>query len=278
MVMTSSACRILGNSMVRVPEKKLKLLHNLRFYVLVGSLLCSAVVVAGLRLVIASDQLWLIRVEQVFGLLAVLYLYTALLISPLAHVFGKARLRYLVFARRAIGVSAAYFALLHGGFALWGQLGGLSALAYLPIAFQWSFAAGAAGLAVVLVMAATSFDAVVQRMTYRSWKLLHRTIYVGSFLILLHVWMVGTHVSYGWVQLTGFLLLALLLGLEAYRIAGALARRFTELRAREYFITVAVSLWVIGLALLISVPALVQNYHSARHDDHTAETSEATHE
>ena len=241
------------------------------------SLLMSFVVFAALRIATVSDQLWLIRVEQTFGLFAVTYLYIALLISPLSYVVGKGRLRHVIFARRGIGVSAAYFALLHGAVALWGQLGGLVALGYLPSFFQWSLVFGVVGLAVLLVMAATSFDAVISRMTYRRWKWLHRCIYVGSILILLHVWMVGTHVSYGFVQLAGFLALALLFGLEAWRIAGTLARRFAELQPKEYFAVVAVSLWVVGLALLVSLPVVVQNYHSTRHNDHTTE-SEVTHE
>ena len=88
------------------------LLDNSRFYILATSFLISLAVIGFLRLQIPSDQLFYIRTQQVFGLLAIFYWYVALIISPIGHVIGKHRMKKVEFARRAIGVSAFYFVLL----------------------------------------------------------------------------------------------------------------------------------------------------------------------
>ncbi len=220
-------------------------------------------VFGALRLTIASDQLLYIRTEQVYGLMSLLLWYVALAISPLTYVFGKQRLARLTFARRAIGVSAAYFALLHLGVALWGQLGGLSEIGYLPPLFKWSLGAGVAAVAILLIMALTSFDSVIRFMTFIRWKWLHRLGYIGGVLAILHIWMIGTHLEYEWVRWTAFIALGVLAGLEMFRTTTLLAKQFAELRRPEYFYTAFLGLWMICLMLLLSVPLLVQNYHGA---------------
>src|SRR5690606_14648817 len=97
-------------------------------------------------------------------------------ISPTGYVVGKHRTKHIEFARRSIGVSAFYFASLHGGIALWGQLGGFDQLKLLPDLFRWSLLSGAVAYAVLFVLAATSFDKVVSYLTFKWWKWLHRII------------------------------------------------------------------------------------------------------
>lgn len=239
---------------------------NSRFYVLLTTLLVSIFVVAALRLVIADDQLYAIRTQQTFGLLCLIYWYVALIISPLGYVIGKRRVRHMEFARRAIGVSAFYFALLHGVVALWGQLGGFDQLQFLPSLFQWSLAGGAAALVILGLMALTSFDSVVKRMTYRRWKWLHRFVYTAWILVVIHVWSVGTHLAYTNIQLVAFTALAVLSGLELYRIVTSLNTTKLHLNKTE-FATFFLAVWVAALALILTIPAVIQNYHS-RHTDH----------
>lgn len=245
-----------------------RLFHNSRFYVLGFTALLSIGVTCFLRITIPGDQLFFIRLEQVFGLLALLYWYIALVLSPLSYLIGKERMQGILFSRRAIGVSAAYFALLHSGVAVWGQLGGIKELAYLPSLFQWSLTFGAIGLLILLVMAATSFDSIIKKMTFRRWKVLHRLGYIGGILVILHVWMVGTHSSYGAVQLVGFMAFGILAGIESYRISTVLAQKFTDLKPREYFYTLFVTLWILWLGLIAAIPALVDNYHTTKHAEH----------
>lgn len=248
-----------------------QLLNNSRFYVLAISMLLSVATFAWLRLQIPSDQLFYIRVQQVFGLLCVLYWYAALVISPIGYIVGKQRMRHIEFARRAIGVSAAYFALLHGSVALWGQLGGMGQLSYLPSLFQWSLAGGLVALVILLIMAATSFDKVVKFMTFRRWKLLHRLVYIGGILAVLHIWSVGTHLAYVNIQWATFTALVVLSGLETFRAVTLFAKKRPEFQSKDYFVTLFVSIWLLWIVLIAAIPTLVQNYHS-RHDSHSNNT------
>lgn len=248
-------------------QKVGKLLNNSRFYILVSSVLISIMIAAWLRLQIPSTQLFYIRTEQVYGLVAILFWYVALLISPISYVVGKQRIKGLLFARRAIGVSAAYFAVLHLAVAIWGQLGGVDQLVYLPSLFKWSLAAGGVAVAVLLMMAATSFDVVIRFMTFKRWKLLHRLGYIGGTLAVLHIWTVGTHIAYSGIQITAFIALVILAGLETFRFVTVTTKRYQDLQGRDYFLTLFFSIWVAWIALILLIPVIVKNYHSQRHNE-----------
>lgn len=241
--------------------------NNSRFYILLAATLLSILVCCWLRAHIASDQLFYIRTEQVYGLFSVCFVYTALLISPAQKVIGKPDwMRRLLFARRAIGVSAAYFAVLHVTVAIWGQMGGLRGIALLPAVFAWPLVFGGVALAVLLVMAATSFDKVITYMTFTRWKWLHRLVYGAGILIVLHVWVIGTHVAYGGVRIAAAVALGLFFGLESWRMVAAFARRFPEFKPKDYFVTLFICLWALWVVLLLVLPGAAPNYHSSHHD------------
>ena len=247
-------------------KQKYSLLNNSRFYVLASSILLSIAVLAWLRLQIPSDQLFYIRTQQVFGFLCIIYWYIALIISPIGYVIGKQRTKHLEFVRRAIGVSAFYFALLHAVIALWGQLGGVGQLQFLPSLFKWSLLGGAIALSILLIMAATSFDKVVSFMTFRWWKWLHRLVYAGGILVILHIWSIGTHLAYSNIQIAAFIALIILSGLELFRVTKLVNAKYLHLNKAEAA-TLWVSMWAIVVVLIACIPAFVQNYHS-RHSDH----------
>lgn len=242
---------------------------NLRFYILSFSVVASLAIVAGLRLLVESDQLYAIRLQQVFGFTSLGFWYVALLISPLGFVIGKQRVGWLIFGRRAIGVSAFYFALLHGLVALTAQLGGISQLGNLPEIFQWSLAFGTVSFVILLLMALTSFDAVVRWMTFRKWKWLHRLTYLAGILVIIHVWLIGTHLAYDWLQFIAVVLLAVLFGLELYRLSVTWSRQYFKL-GRAETVTLFITLWALSVIGLLSLPALAQNYHSS-HTLHEAQ-------
>jgi methionine sulfoxide reductase heme-binding subunit len=243
-----------------------QLLNNSRFYILASTVLFSVAVAAWLRLQISTDQLYYIRLQQAYGLLCMLYWYVALVISPLGYVIGKQRMGYIEFARRAIGVSAAYFAVLHMLVALLGQLGGINEIALLPSLFKWSLLGGFIAVIVLLLLAATSFDTVIKYMTFPRWKWLHRLVYGAGILAVLHVWTIGTHVAYSGVQIMAFVALALLSGLETFRVTTLLARKHSELQSRGSFTLFFVSVWSFWLVLVLALPTMVQNYHN-RHTE-----------
>lgn len=249
--------------------KTTPLLINLRFYILAISLLVSVGLFAWLRINIESDQLFFIRSQQLFGLLGIVFLYIALIISPLSYFLGKQRMSTLLFARRAIGVSAFYFSLLHGIIAVWGQLGGLGQLQYLPSLFLWSLAGACLGFCILGIMAATSFDKVIAWMHFTRWKLLHRLIYIGGLLIVLHVWSIGTHLAYSGVRTAGFIALLLLFGLEFHRLFATLNKKYFTLKGFEKT-TLLILAWAIALVCVYIIPTTVQNYHG-RHVDHGAQ-------
>lgn len=223
-------------------------------------------VMAWLRIEIPADHLFYIRIQQIFGLLCLVYWYVALVTSPLGYVFGKERMKWLTYNRRAIGVSAFYFAFLHGVIALWGQLGGIGQLEYLPDIFKWSLTLGVAALVVLGVMAATSFDSIVRRMTFKRWKLLHRCVYGAGVLAILHIWLIGTHLAYTHIQILSFVALGVLFGLELFKIVRTVNQRHLQLSKPEEVSLFFVS-WAIACTLLFMLPIFVENYHS-RHTRH----------
>lgn len=240
--------------------------NNLRFYVLAFTVLLSLCVAAWLRQHIQSDELFQIRTQQIFGFLSLVFWYVALITSPMSKLFGKQGfMGYLLFSRRAIGVSAAYFALLHAVVSFWGQLGGFAKFGILPDPFQWSLVFGLVGLLVLGVMAATSFDKVVKYMTFRRWKLLHRVGYVAGVLVLLHIWMISTHIGYYWLQLTFAIMLVALTWLESYRVSLALGKKYKRVKAHEELTVVLI--WAVCLGLLFGIPRVVENYHQQNHSN-----------
>lgn len=247
---------------------KHSLLDNSRFYILASSILVSILVFCWFRLQIPSDQLLVIRSQQVYGLLCLIYWCAALAISPIGFIIGKQRMKRIEFARRAIGVSAFYFALLHATIALWGQLGGVSQLQHLPTLFQWSLAGGFVALFILGAMATTSFDRVVKYMTYRRWKWLHRLVYGAFVLVVLHVWSVGTHLAYTNIQLVAFVTLVALGGLELYKFTKVTSSNYLQLSKSE-FGALFVAVWACFVVLVASIPVLIQNYHS-RHTEHNS--------
>lgn len=252
-----------------------KLLNNSRFYILISSILLSLLVLSIMRLKVAGDQLFFIRIQQSYGFLSISYWYLAITISPLGYAIGKKRVKRLEFARRAIGVSAFYFGLLHALVALLGQLGGLNEVQYLPSLFKWSLTGGLLALSILALMAMTSFDAVVRFMTFRRWKWLHRLVYLGGVLVILHIWTIGTHLAYGWVQLPSFVALVTLAGLELHRSIELLNTSYLKMGKPEVRM-IFVSLWVAISICILALPTYLQNYHG-RHIKHNNHPSTRKH-
>ena len=239
---------------------KKELYDNPRFYVLLTSCLLCVLVAASTYSIVGPGQLYYIRLSQIFGFMSIAYLYLALIISPLTKVIGEQRSfsKRIVFLRRGIGVSAALFALLHAVVASSGPLGGISGILLLGAFFQVALAFGFVALLVLLAMAATSFDRVIDIMTLPRWKALHRLVYGASIGIILHVWMIGTHLVYPWVRYTVMAFLVLFIVLEAIRIG----------RKKQPGIKRALVIGVIigtAVGALLVLPHTVRNFHSAHH-------------
>lgn len=229
------------------------LLNNNRFYVLVFSVLLSIFVACWLRLQVDGDALYYMRTEQVFGFLSVGFLYAALIISPIKKLIGSPEwMKNLVFARRALGVSVLYFALLHSAVSLWGQIGGFSGLALLPDRFVWPLILGAIALVILCVMTVTSLDKMVILLTFPRWKWLQRLVYLCGLCIIIHVWAIGAHFTTpGTVQTSSLIALALLFGLESWRMGAFLAERY-HWKASGKYISFGI-FWCIWLGILLGL-------------------------
>ena len=239
-----------------------QLIVNSRFYIIAFSILFSFIVASYFRTAINGDTLYTIRIQQIYGFSALFFWYLALLATPLKTIFGKEGfMKSYLYNRRALGVSAAYFATLHMLLSLFGQLGGPSKLGLLPQRFQISIIFGGIALLFLLLMAATSFDKVISWMTFPRWKWLHRLGYIGAVLVFLHVWMISTHLSYVWIRQLLFALLSLLFALESWRVS-ILIERLSGEKSRGQQVMIAISLFVLAVLSMHIAPNFIDNNHS----------------
>jgi DMSO/TMAO reductase YedYZ heme-binding membrane subunit len=210
------------------PRWSQRLFANNRFWILAIAVTLSVNVAGFVQLMVPAGSLQIIRTEQIYGFISLLLLYVAILASPLTKVFPNlpGKESYL-HARRAIGVSAFYYAALHVYLTFFKQLSGFGGIKYLSPSYEQSLLFGLFGLAVLFVMAATSFDWVVSHMGYKHWKLLHRLIYLASLAILLHVMLIGPHYDSGLTLLGAltYLAAAFLIIMEITRIRLAIKKR-----------------------------------------------------
>ena len=204
------------------------LLRNIRFYILAFSVTLSFVYLV-YTFSSFTGSTALIRLEQLFAFTATIFLYLALLAGPFCYTFRSFpyRAKYLK-ARRAIGVSAFYFAFLHFCITFFYQLGGVGGLSFLSGKYLFAISLSFTALLILASMAATSFDKIIEKMTFPKWKRLHRLVYLASFFILIHVLLLGTHFAdlSGWIPQLYFYALLFLLILESQRIDAFFKKRF----------------------------------------------------
>lgn len=200
------------------------------------------------------------RYAQFFALLAFAFLFLSLLPTPLYGAFPKFPARALfVKARRAIGVSAFFFALLHAYFTLFKLLGGFGGFFQLTGKYQLATYMGLVSLVILAMLAATSFSYMVKRMGQR-WKQLHRFIYVVALLIPIHALILGSHFNDHDSLLAKSLIFAwlLLLMLEEIRIYKYLTSKFVNF-PKIIFSTILTIVFVVTFYLVL-LTNLFSNY------------------
>ena len=230
---------------------------TIRLSVFSFSLLFSLLIYLITSAVISEQRLLIIRLTQIYALTAVAYLYITLLASPLIRIIPRLPCAGIyVQARRALGLSAFYFGLLHTSFAFFGQLGGFTGLSFLNGRYLLAISLSATALFILTLMALTSFDRVIQKMGFKNWKRLHRLVYLAAVLILIHALMLGTHftnLSSAIPQIFS-LAISILAFLEALRFDAYLKKSF-NISLRVGITTLLVTGSILAFQMLQFLPA-----------------------
>lgn len=161
--------------------------------ILISSFMLSIVIFAYAVTIITDKRLQNIRIVQFYALASVIFLYVTLLISPLYSAFSSLPLRiYAITSRRALGISAFYFGLLHSLFAFFGLLNGFDGWSFLGNKYKFPVLLGLFVMLILAILASTSFSWVIRKLG-RKWKYLHRLIYLASIILIFHILILGTH-------------------------------------------------------------------------------------
>ncbi len=171
---------------------------------------------------------------QSYALLAIALIYLSLAITPIYFVFPKLPFKPVVVkARRALGVSAFIFGLMHAFLEFFKVFGGFNNLKYLNGPYLLAFVFGFIALLILAALAATSFNYAVKKMG-KYWKVLHRFIYLAGFLLIFHVYLIGSDFVRFFDPATILFTLALvfLLFLESLRFNSWLVRKYPNLRPK----------------------------------------------
>lgn len=123
---------------------------------------------------------------HVTGILSLIFLILSLLITPMRWVSGWGG---WIACRRALGLYAFFYAVIHLGLYVV-----LDREGSLPSTFReiWSrrfLQIGTAGLLLMVPLAATSTNAMIQKLGPKRWKLLHRSSYIVAVLGVVHYYM-----------------------------------------------------------------------------------------
>jgi sulfoxide reductase heme-binding subunit YedZ len=118
------------------------------------------------------------------GEIAIWTLGAVLALSPLRIVFPNSRIvMALNRHRRATGVTACIYGLLHFSFHVLYEGGWDGLVRSLSKPFIWF---GATGLTILVILATTSNQWSLRALGGKNWKLLHRLAYVAAGLLIYH--------------------------------------------------------------------------------------------
>ena len=152
------------------------------------------------------------------GEIAIWTLGVVLSLSPLRVLFPHSRLvNALNRHRRAIGVSACVYGLIHFGFHLLYEGDAQAITRSFSKPFTWF---GLAGLSILVILAATSNNFSIRKLGGKNWKWLHRLAYAAAALLIYHQTIAGK----GHWHIARWLLLSLV-ALQIARLLVAFLRR-----------------------------------------------------
>ena len=155
------------------------------------------------------------------GEIAIWTLGAVLSLSPLRVLFPRSRfVNALNRHRRAIGVSACVYGLIHFGFHLLYEGDAQAIGRSFSKPFIWL---GLAGLTIFVILAATSNNFSIRKLGGKNWKRLHRLAYAAAAVLIYHQAIAGK----GHWQIARWLLVSLL-ALQTARVIKQLMTRRTR--------------------------------------------------
>jgi sulfoxide reductase heme-binding subunit YedZ len=155
------------------------------------------------------------------GEIAIWTLGVVLSLSPLRVLFPRSQIvNALNRHRRAIGVSACVYGLIHFGFHLLYEGDAQAIARSFSKPFIWL---GLAGLTILVILAATSNNFSIRKLGGRNWKRLHRLAYAAAAVVIYHQAIAGK----GHWQIARWLLVSLL-ALQTARVIKQLMTRRTR--------------------------------------------------
>lgn len=202
-----SLCFVLGVVFVSQKSSPPTVHHNEEEHVLARSLLPSSregayyFVIVGFTIFLTYTQSGhsdyqeaLTTLNRYFGLFALVLLVLTLtpglirVYFPLFY-FNK----FLLTARRSLGLTTFYFAFIHGLLSLYLYFN-LSPFTLFTFKFSYKIAAifGIASLLLLGLMAFFDIPFLLRKFGFKVWKSVHRTIYLAAILAIFHVFIRGT--------------------------------------------------------------------------------------
>ncbi len=205
-----------------------KLLSYIRYIILTTSIFIAALIYFLVKNSGVAGVLADIRLGQIYAFLSVGFLYFALLVTPLYFVFPNFPYRALFLkSRRALGVSAFIFALLHSYFEYFKLLGGAEGITYLTGKYSLAVQFGIINLIILGLLAITSFNKAI-KFFGPNWKVLHRFVYLAAVLIVFHALVLGSSFAslFSLTSIISLSAVAFLVMLESFRIESWIIRHF----------------------------------------------------
>lgn len=132
---------------------------------------------------------------RMYGLSAITMLFLVLSLGIIRVYFPRLRISSLLMhASRGFGLSVFLFAVLHALSAFTTNLdGNISAIQFLSSQHRLALLCSAIGFSILFLMAITSVDRIIELMSFRRWKLLHRFVHLASTLLVVHAFLIGSH-------------------------------------------------------------------------------------
>lgn len=227
------------------------LLKYIRYIILFSAVLLAVLLYSFTVNQFTNSSVAYVELGQNYAIIALGLIYLSLLITPIYFAFPKLPFKPLaVKSRRALGVSAFIFALMHALLEFFKIFGGFNNLQYLHGKYLLAFLLGFVVLLILAFMAATSFNYAVKKMG-KYWKILHRFIYLAGFLIVVHVLIIGSDFAdFSELEPLMYLVaLIFLLILQAFRVDAWVVRKYQTLKPKLIFSILTVLILFSAVAL-----------------------------